>query len=224
MFAYSVSHDLRQPLRAMNGFSQTLLEQLGGELGERHRHYLNRVCVNVGRMETLIEGLLVLSRVNRRDICPTALRLDAVAREIMRRLREADPDREVEASIDEPLPVLADLQLMESALSNLLGNAWKFSAGRTPARIALGSQLQGAETVYFVRDNGAGFDMAYADKLFGPFQRLHSDSAFEGTGIGLATVQRIVHRHGGRIWADSAPGRGAIFFFTLADAPRGEAR
>jgi len=222
-FAYSVSHDLRQPLRSMAGFSQILLEEYSNVLDERGRHFLSRVRTGALRMGELVDGLLALSRVSRKPIETRPVRLDALAHRILARFREAEPNREVEARIQDGIEVSADPALMESMLENLIGNAWKFTAKRPDARLEIATKESDSQTVYFVRDNGAGFDMAYADKLFGPFQRLHAASEFEGTGIGLATVQRIVHRHGGRIWAESAPGQGATFLFTVPTAA-GEAR
>lgn len=222
-FAYSVSHDLRQPLRSMDGFSQVLLEEYGAQLDERGRHYLERVRAGAQRMGELIDGLLVLSRVTRKPLTRSVVPLDALAHRVLERLRESDRERTVEVTIAEPMEDVGDPQLIESIFENLLGNAWKFSAGREPARIEVGLTYEGAVPVYYVRDNGAGFKMEYADKLFVPFQRLHSEREFSGTGIGLATTQRIVHRHGGRIWAESRPGQGATFFFTLSSNAEGPA-
>jgi len=222
-FAYSVSHDLRQPLRSMAGFSQILLEEYSNVLDDRGRHFLSRVRTGALRMGDLVDGLLALSRVSRKPIETRPVRLDALAHRILARFREAEPNRDVEAQIQAGLEVSADPALMESLLENLIGNAWKFTAKRPHARLEIATTESESQTVYYVRDNGAGFDMAYADKLFGPFQRLHATSEFEGTGIGLATVQRIVHRHGGRIWAESAPDQGATFLFTVPTAA-GETR
>lgn len=215
MFAYSVSHDLRQPLRSMDGFSKVLLETYGDQLDDDGRHYLERVRAGAQRMGQLIDGLLLLSRVTRQELRVVPLRLDVMAGRVLERLREAEPSRDVELELANPLEAGGDEQLVESVLENLLGNAWKFSSGRSPARIEVGV-AGGGQRAFFVRDNGAGFRMDYADKLFTPFQRLHSATEFAGTGIGLATTQRIVHRHGGRIWAESEPDRGATFYFTLA--------
>ncbi len=212
-FAYSVSHDLRQPLRSIQGFSRTLLEQNTAQLDDQGRHYLERVSAGAQRMSELIDGLLVLSRVSRKQLQLRQVRLDAIARQVFERLSEGDPGRSVELSLDGPIEATADAHLLESALENLIGNAWKFTSDRTGAKIVIGQQ---EGPIYFVKDNGIGFNMRYAEQLFAPFQRLHSDARFEGTGVGLATVQRIVHRHGGRIWAESVPGQGAAFFFTLS--------
>jgi DNA-binding response OmpR family regulator len=214
-FAYSVSHDLRQPLRSMDGFSKVLLETHGDRLDEKARHYLERIRAGAQRMGQLVDGLLILSRVTRQELRHVWLRLDAVASRVIQRLREADPDRVVEIEITTPMHAFGDEQLIESVLENLLGNAWKFTTGRQPARIAVGIEVRAGNETFFVRDNGAGFKMEYADKLFTPFQRLHSEREFEGAGIGLATTQRIVQRHGGEIWAEGAPGEGAVFYFTL---------
>lgn len=217
-FAYSVSHDLRQPLRGMDGFSKALIERYGDQLDERGLHFLSRIRAGAQRMGTLIDGILVLSRVSRKPVERRPVRLDELARAIINRLREGEPERNVEAHVEPGLAASADPALIESVLENLLGNAWKFTAVRVDARIDVGAQ----GNTFFIRDNGAGFDMRYADKLFGLFQRLHAASEFDGTGIGLATVQRIVHRHGGRIWADSKPGEGATFFFELRDEANDE--
>lgn len=220
-FAYSVSHDLRQPLRSIDGFSHVLLEEYGPRLDDRGRHYLERVRAGAQRMGDLIQGLLVLSRVTRKELSRTSLRLDDIALRIFERLREMDPQRAVYTEVTPMLEAYGDSQLVESMMENLIGNAWKFSAGFDPARIEVGLSHEGHTPVYFVRDNGAGFKMDYAEKLFVPFQRLHSEKEFAGTGIGLATTQRIVHRHGGRIWAESRPGQGATFFFTLSPEAEG---
>jgi light-regulated signal transduction histidine kinase (bacteriophytochrome) len=166
-------------------------------------------------MGHLIEDLLNLARVSRSELQIQALDLSAMSEQVIDDLRNTDSDRNVEASVWQGMHASADPRLIRAAMENLVGNAWKFTANVENARIEVGTMRDGSRTVYFVRDNGAGFDMAYADKLFGAFQRLHSASEFPGTGIGLATVQRIVHRHGGRVWADSSPGNGAAFYFTL---------
>jgi light-regulated signal transduction histidine kinase (bacteriophytochrome) len=166
-------------------------------------------------MGQLIEDLLNLSKVSRAELQRRDVDLGQIAREVLAELRQRDPGREVEVSIWDGLTAHADGRLMRAALENLLGNAWKFSARTAAPRIEVGATRDGEHVTFFVRDNGAGFDMKYANKLFGAFQRLHAASEFQGTGIGLATVQRIVHRHGGRIWADASPGKGAVFYFTL---------
>jgi light-regulated signal transduction histidine kinase (bacteriophytochrome) len=214
-FSYSVAHDLRAPLRSIDGFSLALLEDCADLLDDNGRQHLRFVREAAQDMSELIDGLLGLSRVTRSDLRREAVDLGELARNIFAQLRRAMPDRAVETIVGDDLAVDGDVRLLRGVLENLIGNAWKFTRDRAPARIELGATQQGRERVYFVRDNGAGFDMTYAGKLFGAFQRLHSATEFEGTGIGLATVQRIVHRHGGRIWAESKVDHGATFFFTL---------
>jgi signal transduction histidine kinase len=213
-FSYSVSHDLRAPLRTINSFSQILLDDYGDQLDTRAREHLARVQNGVHRMGHLIDDLLQLSRVTRVGLQKTQVDLTKLARTVAAELRETAPDRPVEFVIRDGLSATGDASLLRVAFDNLLGNAWKFTA-RVAARIEVGSSQGGAVPVYFVRDNGAGFDMKFASRLFGPFQRLHSDRDFAGTGIGLATVQRIIHRHGGRIWAEGIVERGATIYFTL---------
>ncbi|MFB3820148.1 MAG: ATP-binding protein [Candidatus Methylomirabilales bacterium] len=214
-FAYSVSHDLRAPLRGINGWSQALAEDYGDVLDEQGRTYLETVRAETRRMGELIDALLGLSRVSRAEMQRQAVDLGALARDVERDLRRAEPERRVEFVIAPGLAVHGDPSLLRAVLHNLLGNAWKFTAHRPDARIELGVSHADGRPVYWVRDNGAGFDMAYAGKLFAPFQRLHRQDEYPGTGIGLATVQRIVHRHGGRIWAEGEVGKGATLFFTL---------
>jgi signal transduction histidine kinase len=214
-FSYSVSHDLRGPLRAIDGFSEALGKEIGDGSSESAQKYFERIRAGVKRMGHLIEDLLNLARVSRSELQIQALDLSAMSEQVIDDLRNTDSDRNVEASVWQGMHASADPRLIRAAMENLVGNAWKFTANVENARIEVGTMRDGSRTVYFVRDNGAGFDMAYADKLFGAFQRLHSASEFPGTGIGLATVQRIVHRHGGRVWADSSPGNGAAFYFTL---------
>jgi len=214
-FTYSVSHDLRAPLRAIEGFSRALMEDCPQKLDDREREYLERISGEAGRMSSLIDGLLTLSRATRAEMGNEPVDLGRVARGIVDRLEEADPDRAVDVRVADDLVAEGDPVLLGQALENLLSNAWKFSAGQAEARIEVGAEEQGDKRVYFVRDNGAGFDMKYADELFVPFQRLHSDEEFSGSGVGLSTVQRIVKRHGGRVWAESRPGEGSTFFFTL---------
>jgi PAS domain S-box-containing protein len=214
-FSYSVSHDLRAPLRGIDGWTLAFLEDYAQELDDQGRTYLERVRTETQHMGQLIDDLLSLSRVGRAEMQREPVDLTALARGIIGRLRESGPERLVEFVVQEGLNTVADPQLIEIALSNLLDNAWKFT-GKCPAGlIEFGRVQQGGQQVLFVRDNGAGFDPAYADKLFGAFQRLHKASEFPGTGIGLATVQRILHRHGGRVWAEAAVDRGATFYFTL---------
>jgi signal transduction histidine kinase len=214
-FCYSVSHDLRAPLRAIDGFSQALIEDFTADVPEGGRRYLARILSSTKRMGQLIEDLLNLSRVSRGGLDRRPLDLGEIARQVLAELQQREPQRAVEVSIWEGMNTAADPRLIRAALENLIANAWKFTAKTEHARLEVGCLRDGGRSTYFVRDNGAGFDMAYADKLFGAFQRLHSVDDFPGTGIGLATVQRIVNRHGGRIWADGQIGKGAVFFFTL---------
>jgi light-regulated signal transduction histidine kinase (bacteriophytochrome) len=213
-FSYSVSHDLRAPLRAIDGFSSALDKEFGEGLHEHGRHYLGRIRAGVARMSDLIEDLLGLARISRAPLARQPVDLSGIARSVAAELASRPPGRVVEVRIEEGLSADADPRLATVALENLIGNAWKFTGKRDEPRIEVG-RAPAAGRAFFVRDNGAGFDMAHADRLFGPFQRLHSEAEFEGTGIGLATVQRIVRRHGGRIWAEGEPGKGATFHFTL---------
>jgi PAS domain S-box-containing protein len=214
-FAYSVSHDLRAPLRAINGFSQTLLEDYAGRLDAEAQETLCRIRAATERMAQLIDDLLKLSRVTRSEIQLRDVDLCQLVREGAAELRAAQPARQVVVSLPAVRVVRADADLMRIALDNLLENAWKFTRHRPLAQIEFGSSEQAGQTVFFIRDNGAGFDSAYADKLFGAFQRLHTLGEFEGTGIGLAIVQRIIHRHGGQVWAEGAVDVGATVYFTL---------
>jgi PAS domain S-box-containing protein len=214
-FSYSVSHDLRAPLRSIDGFSQALLEDYLDKLDEQGQDYLNRLRNASQKMGELIDGLLKLSRLTRSDMHKEKIDLSALAEEITARLKETQPERQVEVVISRGLTASGDRQLLRALLENLLGNAWKFTGKCPQARIEFGATRNGAKKAYFVRDNGAGFDMTYADKLFGAFQRLHEVTEFPGTGIGLATVQRIIHRHGGSVWAEGTVGKGATFYFTL---------
>ncbi len=215
-FSYSVSHDLRAPLRTIDGFSQALLEDYAADLAAEGKHYLERIRAATHRMSNLIDEMLTLARVTRSEMRRSSVDLSVLARGIAGELTKAQPTRVVEFVLGEGLRVEGDARLLHIALENLLGNAWKFTAHHPRAHIEFGTMTQDTgETVFFVRDDGAGFDMAYAAKLFGAFQRLHSPTDFPGTGIGLATVQRIVHRHGGRVWAHSEVERGATFYFTL---------
>ncbi|HKY41303.1 MAG TPA: PAS domain S-box protein [Polyangiaceae bacterium] len=214
-FSYSVAHDLRAPLRGIDGFSQVLLEDYSQKLDAEGQRYLGRVRESAQHMAQLIESLLNLARVTRGDIRRERVDLSELARATAERLRSAHPERDVEIRIGEALRTEGDARLLGLVLENLLGNAWKFTRNQVRAQIELGSSQDNGQSIFFVRDNGAGFDMKFASKLFGVFQRLHASSEFEGTGIGLATVQRIVIRHGGRIWAEAQVGGGATFFFTL---------
>jgi two-component system NtrC family sensor kinase len=216
-FSYSVAHDLRAPLRSIDGFSLALLEDCGDKLDDAGKEYLNYVRQSTQHMARLIDDLLALSRVIRSPLDRAETDVTSIARGVASRLAKSWPDRRVDVVIAERVVGDCDHHLLTIAFENLLGNAWKFTGKRDEARIEVGT-LDGDPLTYFVRDNGAGFDMSYASKLFGVFQRLHSSSEFEGTGIGLATVQRIIRRHGGRIWAEGAVGEGATFYFTLRGA------
>ncbi len=214
-FSYSVSHDLRAPLRAMDGFSQAILEDYGDALDAQGHDYLMRVRAASQRMAQLIDDLLELSRVTRAEIVMEEVDLSDLARTITSELHKRAPDRCVEFAITDGIKARADAGLIHVVLDNLLDNAWKFSSKKECSQIEFGEMHNGERPVNFVRDNGAGFDMEYADKLFGAFQRLHSTAEFDGTGVGLATVQRVINRHGGRVWAESAVGKGATFYFTV---------
>jgi len=222
-FAYSVSHDLRAPLRSIDGFSQILLEDKGEALGDDGRKHLERVRAAATRMGNLIDDMLLLSRLTRDEMTLANLDVTALARGVVDELRAREPDRHVEFEINGATPAKGDERLLRIALTNLLGNAWKFTRERKQAHVSFGGETRDGEAVFFVRDDGVGFDMRYAQKLFGAFQRLHSSTEFEGTGIGLATVQRIVHRHGGRVWAESVVGKGTTFYFTLPSADAAKA-
>ena len=214
-FSYSVAHDLRAPLRSIDGFSQALLEDYADKLDDMGQQYLRYVRESAQQMAELIDNLLDLSRITRSELVRGALDLTSIAHEVTGRLRRQNPKQDVSAVVADGLLAEGDARLLTVVFENLLGNAWKFSSKRADATIEVGAVDRDARRAFFVRDNGAGFDMAYAAKLFGVFQRLHSSAEFEGTGIGLATVQRIIHRHGGRVWAEGEVGRGATFFFTL---------
>jgi two-component system, NtrC family, sensor kinase len=213
-FSYSVSHDLRAPLRAIDGFSRFLLDDYSGMLDAKGQHYLQRVRSCAQRMGELIDDLLELSRIGRAQLRRTRVNLSDLARQVVAELSKRS-DRSTHVVIQEDMIVEADAGLAKIVLENLLGNSWKFTARTNGARIEFASTGGQPDATYFVRDNGAGFDMAYADKLFRPFQRLHREDEFEGTGVGLATVYRIIDRHGGRIWAESAVDQGTTFFFTI---------
>jgi signal transduction histidine kinase len=214
-FSYSVSHDLRAPLRAIDGFSQTIEEDCADRLDDAGRDSLRRVRAAARRMGTLIDEMLNLSRLSRTELRRERLDLGVAAASILADLARSGQGRHVEVRIDRDLVADADPQLVRIALENLLDNAWKYTSKTQRALIEVGSSPNGAARTFYVRDNGAGFDMTYSSKLFGAFQRLHSPQEFDGTGVGLATVQRIVHRHGGKIWADGAVNAGATFYFTL---------
>ena len=214
-FAYSVSHDLRAPLRSIDGFSQILLEDYAGKLDEAGQESLHRVRAASQRMGTLIDDLLKLARVTRAEIRTEDVDLSGIAHDIVADLQRTTPERQVEFAIASGLRARGDARLLRVALDNLLRNSWKYTAKQPQPRVQFASVEANGGRAFMVRDNGAGFDMKYADKLFGVFQRLHSAADFEGTGIGLATVRRIITRHGGRIWAEGAVDQGATFYFTL---------
>jgi PAS domain S-box-containing protein len=217
-FSYSVSHDLRSPLRAIDGYTRIIRDDYQDTFGDEAHMLFERMLAAVARMSDLIDDLLELSRVTRRPLSRSAVDLSATARAVAAELAQRHPERRVTVHIEDALKVVADPKLIQIAIENLLGNAWKFTARRDDARIGLRCSHEAGEKVFCVEDNGAGFDMRYADKLFGAFQRLHTDRQFEGTGIGLATVARIVQRHGGRVWATGEPDQGAKFYFTLGEA------
>jgi PAS domain S-box-containing protein len=215
-FSYSVSHDLRAPLRSIDGFSQVLMDEFADRLDEKGLGYLKRVQGAAARMTNLIDDLLNLSRLSRLDMRKETVLITDLANKIAEELRKEQPERKVEFSVRPGTVAEGDPRLVRIALENLIGNAWKYTRNRSVAHIEVGVRTgSGERPAYYVKDDGAGFDMAYASKLFGAFQRLHSAEEFEGTGIGLATVARIVHRHGGRVWAQGEVEKGATFYFTL---------
>lgn len=214
-FSYSVSHDLRAPLRSIDGFSHILLEDYSEQIPAEGRDYLQRVRSAAQRMAELIDDLLNLARITRAQLQPRLFNISEMAENIANTLKERNPERNVAVSITPDLMVSGDPHLLNIALENLLNNAWKFTSKKEQAVIEFGQQKKVKERTFYVRDNGTGFDMAYVNKLFGVFQRLHSVSEYPGTGVGLATVQRIVKIHGGHIWAEAEEGKGAAFYFTL---------
>jgi light-regulated signal transduction histidine kinase (bacteriophytochrome) len=216
-FAHSVSHDLRSPLRAIDGFSEILVKDYGTELPEEAHHYLQRVRAGAQRMGRLIDDLLIFSRYSRQPLDKKPTSMQAVVKQVLDELQNEVEGRQIEISLGELPECQGDPSMLNQVVANLLENAIKYTRPREIAHIEIGSRPQENQRVYFVRDNGVGFDMRYADKLFGVFQRLHRAEEFEGTGVGLATVQRIIHRHGGRIWAESELDQGATFYFTLAE-------
>ena len=219
-FSYSVSHDLRAPLRAIDGFTQLLIEKLGDRLDDESRGFAVHVRSGVARMQALIEDLLRLARTTRAEVHRMPVDLSLLAEETAKKLQAADPGRTADWIIAPNLATTADPGLLRVVMENLLSNAWKYTSKTPHARIEFGVEVQPDGTpAYYVRDNGAGFDMDQSHRLFGPFQRLHTEREFPGTGVGLATVQRIINKHGGRIWPEAAPGRGATFRFTLPPAP-----
>ena len=214
-FAYSVSHDLRAPLRTIDGFSHALLEDYDDKLDVQGKDYLRRVRAATQMMAQLIDDMLKISRITRTEMNVEKVNLTQIARSVIDELQKSQPERLINIKIADGLEDTADARLMRVALENLLGNAWKFTGKQAEAVIEFGSTQEGGRKVYFIRDNGAGFDMAYADKLFAPFQRLHTMEEYPGTGIGLATVRRIINRHGGRVWAEGQVDKGATFYFSL---------
>lgn len=214
-FSYSVSHDLRAPLRHLVGFSSALVEDYNEQLEPTAQSYLDCIARAARKMEDLLEALLFLSRVTKQDLTLVEVDLAALARQYAGSLQQAAPARQVEFRIAQELPVKADPQLMRTVIEQLLGNAWKFTAKKERATVEFGEKKEGDSTVYYIRDDGAGFDLRFAQRLFAPFQRMHREDEFPGLGIGLATAQRIVHRHGGRIWAEAEVGNGATICFTL---------
>jgi PAS domain S-box-containing protein len=214
-FSYSVSHDLRAPLRSIDGFSMALLEDYQGKLDDTGRNYLNKIRAAAQHMGLLIEDILKLSRISHVEFRRESIDLSKTVQSIAETLQQSNPDKDMKITIQEGIVINGDLNTMQIALTNLLDNAWKFTGKQKQPSIEFGMTLQEGQKVFFIRDNGAGFDMAYTGKLFGAFQRLHSADEFPGTGIGLATVKRIITRHGGRIWAEGEVGKGAVFYFTL---------
>ena len=214
-FSYAVSHDLRAPLRRIEAFGRAVLESQGEQLDGNGRRFMDRIQEASRQMSQLIDDVLYLSKVSRAEVRQQEIDLSGLVESILERLREADPGRTVETRVRPGVIVVGDGRLLRIALTNLLENAWKFTEREPAAQIEFGMMTATGEPTYFIRDNGAGFDMAYVDRLFGPFQRLHLASEFPGSGIGLATVQRIIHRLGGRVWAEGVVGQGATFSFTL---------
>jgi light-regulated signal transduction histidine kinase (bacteriophytochrome) len=211
-----VSHDLRAPLRAIDGFGQALVDDFPQHVPDAARRYLTRIRASTHYMAQLIDDLLNLARVSRGTLECQSVDLSQLARQVVGELQQHEPGRSVEISVWDGMRAEADPHLLRIALENLIGNAWKFTSKSEKPRIEIGALRDHGSATFFVRDNGAGFDIAFGDKLFGAFQRLHAAKDYPGTGIGLATVQRIVHRHGGRVWAEGDVGKGAVFFFTLA--------
>jgi len=215
-FSYSVSHDLRAPLRGIDGFSEALLDDYRDKLDATGKNYLERIRAGTQRMGSLIDDILKLSRVSRAELKRESIDLSEMVQAILLTVRQNNPARDVKVSIQKDIIIDGDRRLLEIALTNLIDNAWKFTGKTKNARIEFGTLLKDGKPVIFIRDNGVGFDMTYVDKLFGAFQRLHTTAEFPGTGIGLANVQRVIHRHGGKVWAEGEVGKGATFFFTLA--------
>jgi len=214
-FVYSVSHDLRAPLRHISSFAKFLTEDYTDRLDDQGRDYLMRIKRGAEKMSRLIEDLMYLSQISRREVSRSNIDMSKLVSSIVADLREADPAKKVKFDIAEGITAYADQRLIEVALSNLLENAWKFTLHIENARIEFGGREQEGKTVYYVRDNGAGFNPEFIKKMFLPFQRMHSEKEFEGTGIGLAIVERVIRRHGGEVWAEGEVGKGAAMYFTL---------
>jgi hypothetical protein len=214
-FSHSVSHDLRAPLRWIGGYSHLLEEELGPQLAGRGQELLGNIQDSVEQMGKLIEGLLNLARLGRQPLSKQPVKISTLVQQVLAELGQEQPNRQIEVGVEELPEVVGDPVLLRQVVVNLLSNAFKFTRGKEPALIEVGCQRQGGETAFFVRDNGAGFDMNYAAKLFGVFQRLHRPDQFEGIGVGLSIVQRVIQRHGGRVWAIAEPDKGATFYFTI---------
>ena len=223
-FSYSVSHDLRSPLRSIDGFSHALIEDYTDVIDSTGNNFLHRIRDNAQHMGKLIDAILSLSRVTRSDFNPEVVDLSGLAHEIIGKYQDDEPGRKVEIVITPNMKQIADKSLVSIVLDNLLGNSWKYTGKVDNPRIEFGATEKDNRTIYYVSDNGAGFDMKYVDKLFGAFQRLHKPEEFEGTGIGLVTVSRIVRRHGGEVWAQAKPDHGATFSFTLEAHEDSESR
>jgi light-regulated signal transduction histidine kinase (bacteriophytochrome) len=218
-FGYSLSHDLKTPLTAIYSAAQILDDVYSGQLDETGRFCVGSICKASERMEELFDAMLHLSRISRRELQHEEIDLSLLTSEILARLKKEEPGRAAEFMIEPELTAHGDTPLIKSVLENLLGNAWKYTRNKSVTRIEFGVIEEKGEKVFFIRDNGAGFDMKHAQSLFTPFQRLHTEEEFKGTGVGLATVHRIIQRHGGRLWGEGEQGRGATFFFTLPDTP-----
>ena len=214
-FSYTVSHDLRNPLTVIGGFSNLLLRKYSSNLGPDEQHYLNIIRKNVTHMEQLIDDLLAFSRFGRQGMNPTPIDMDALAKTVFEEIKTFAQGRTLELKIESSPLAYGDPSMIRQVLVNLLSNAIKYTKARDLAKIEMGGRVENGENIYYVKDNGAGFDMAQYDKLFAAFQRLHSSAEFEGTGVGLATVERIIHRHGGRVWAEGKVDEGATFYFSL---------
>jgi light-regulated signal transduction histidine kinase (bacteriophytochrome) len=221
-FSYSVSHDLRAPLRAINGFAGIVLEEFSSQVPEKGREYLERVRAGGKRMGELIDDLLAFSRLSRQSVNRRTVNSDEIVQNVLEELKPQHEDREIEWQIKDLPSCEGDPVLLKQVWVNLLSNAVKYTRGREPASVEIGCTCENGENIFFVRDNGAGFDMQYSNKLFGVFQRLHRSDEFEGTGVGLAIVRRVVQRHGGRVWAEAAVNRGATFYFTLQEGNKHE--